>query len=320
MLIPNKESGLIKKLSIDGNSMVEPFNYKFLSKTKEGITKPQYIQFGNYNAFMKDSRATDDSDDMEMVINWIGRKLDIKMAETYRFFSENNKPTALISVNVASSPGETFFSMEKVREQVIASVKDGKMSYEPWMKRYAELLEQKAYPSIAEAFENIVYDEVETREILEFGEKLIEVVSTLQTDKALLKKDYHKMIFLDAFVGQVDRTLGNYGLVYNAFRNEYSFAPLFDNATLRKPYTGYGICLINGFIAERISVFEILLEDKEILSMVESVIENKFEFISALLKVASEWLKLNQYDLLISNILTGIFALEKLIANKRNDK
>lgn len=310
------ETGFIKKLGINGVSELEPFSYKLLDNAKEGITKPQYIQFGNITAFKKDSRFTDESDDMELVINWIGRKLGISMAETYRFLSINQEPTALISVNVATTSNKTFFSMEKVREQIIAAVKEGTLPYESWMKRYTDLLEQKAYPSVEEAFESSVNSENEAREIIEVGERFIDIISTAQTNRILLKRKYRQMIFLDALVGQVDRTLGNYGLIYDEIEHQYSFAPLFDNATLRKPYTGFGICLVNGFVAERKYVLKILLEDKKILSMAKLLIENKFQIIPSLLKIAAEWLEPKQYDLLISNFFFGLFVLEALIIKK----
>ena len=70
----SKRTEFIKRLGIDGSSLMEPFSYDVISEVKESITKPRYIKFGDVTAFRKDSRMIDDSDDIEMVINWIGRK------------------------------------------------------------------------------------------------------------------------------------------------------------------------------------------------------------------------------------------------------
>lgn len=307
-----KETGYIKKLTLDCRFIVEPIQYSVLADAKEGITAPQYIRYGDTTAFKKDSRKTDNSDDMEMVINWIGRKLGISMAETYRFLDNAGEPTALISVNVANEEYEQFVSMTKVRE-ILAPPTNSQTENENWVHLYFELLEEKAFPHVPESFESLAKTEQDVKFIIDFSNKLIDKLPSTATDKQGIKKEYLKMIFLDAFIGQVDRTLGNYGLIHNKTTNTFEFSPLFDNATLRKPYTGNGICLVNGFVADRYLVLREIIKYEEVQSIARELLINKFQFIDELSGICNQSLNLDQYAMLMSNVLLGLLYLEKII-------
>ena len=121
------------------------------------------------------------------------------------------------------------------------------------------------------------------------------------------------MLFLDTLIGQVDRTVGNYGFIYNSNEDTYLFAPLFDNSTLRKTYTETNVCMINNFIIDRKLAIECLMKKERIIKISKALLKNKKKFINELIEISDFFLTPEKNDLLLSNIFLGLFFIESIL-------
>lgn len=309
----NGDNCYLAYINIDGSTTIKSMHVKEMNQFVSGINHAQVVMYDGKKGFKKDSRKVDSSDDIEMVINWLGRKLGISMAKTYRYLSLDGEPTALISENVVSSAEEKFITMRDIRNELAILVENGEIHFDSWMERYTNLLKQKAYPNVDTAFENIAYDEQQVNDVIDMGYRLINLLPSKSSDKENIALQYGKMLFLDILVGQVDRTLGNYGFIHNEMTNIYSFSPLFDNATLRKPYTSNNVCMINNFMAERMSAFHALLKNENITQFAVDIVKIKHNLIYELVDICEKMLSNDQRDMLLANILLGIFMLEDIL-------
>ena len=66
-------------LNLDGTVTVNPKFIKASDIIMPGINGVQQVEYNGKYGFLKDSSKTDSSDDMEIIINWIGRKLNISI-------------------------------------------------------------------------------------------------------------------------------------------------------------------------------------------------------------------------------------------------
>lgn len=238
--LENGYNSYLLSLSLDRNISIIPSNIVETGSIAPGINKGKEVRFNGSSGFKKDSTNTDSSDDLEIVINWIGRFLNIKMAKAYRMLSLTGDPIALVSENVVQTNDLEFFTMCDMKGKLANHV--DMINYDGWVDRYFELMRHKAYPDVPESFEYLAQTEEEVNDVIELGYRVINHIYHDEISKANAIFDYEKMLFLDTLIGQVDRTVGNYGFIYNSNEDSYLFAPLFDNSTLRKPYTETNVC------------------------------------------------------------------------------
>ena len=69
-------------------------------------------------------------------------------------------------------------------------------------------------------------------------------------NKEEITRDYIRMCYFDALIGNKDRNVNNYGLVRNQ-DGSYKFAPLFDSATVLMPNTEENLWQINEYLIDR---------------------------------------------------------------------
>lgn len=252
--LKNGENCYLQYISNAGEICYKSAKMEICYKLSNGITNPYKVLLNGKSAYCKDSRPVDDSDDLELIINFIGRVLGIKMAEEYRHINIDFVPDSLISIDVADNVSQ-FIPMSVMRNKIANRVKDKSLMIEPWMNRLQHILERKAFPNNPMAFESlaIAYEEVE-----DVINSVIFILDNTPNIAQSAKDDYLNMVFLDVLTGQVDRTMDNFGLIYDSGTDEYTFAPLFDNATLEKPYSQTGYCLVNGVFCKREDVIKVL--------------------------------------------------------------
>ena len=246
--LKNGYNSYLLSLSLDRNISIIPSNIVETGSIAPGINKVKEVRFNGSSGFKKDSTNTDSSDDLEIVINWIGRFLNIKMAKAYRMLSPTGDPIALVSENVVQTNNLEFFTMCDMKGKLANHV--DMINYDGWVDRYFELMRHKAYPDVPESFEYLAQTEEEVNDVIELGYRVIDHIYYDDILKNNAIFDYEKMLFLDTLIGQVDRTVGNYGFIYNSNEDIYLFAPLFDDSTLRKPYTETNVCMISNFIID----------------------------------------------------------------------
>ena len=309
--LENGYNSYLLSLSLDRNISIIPSNIVETGSIAPGINKGKEVRFNGSSGFKKDSTNTDSSDDLEIVINWIGRFLNIKMAKAYRMLSLTGDPIALVSENVVQTNDLEFFTMCDMKGKLANHV--DMINYDGWVDRYFELMRHKAYPDVPESFEYLAQTEEEVNDVIELGYRVINHIYHDEISKANAIFDYEKMLFLDTLIGQVDRTVGNYGFIYNSNDDSYLFAPLFDNSTLRKPYTETNVCMINNFIIDRKLAIECLMKKERIINISKALLKNKKKFINELIEISDFFLTPEKNDLLLSNIFLGLFFIESIL-------
>lgn len=309
-------------ISDNGDLLYTQSEINIIDRVKEGITKPLLVKVNDKLAFQKDSGDIDDSDDLEMVVNYLGRIIGVKMAETFRCLNSTGVAHSLISMDVAQSDEVEFVSMFEIRDRVVSDIKNGKIERQSWMDQYIKLMQTKAYPKIAEAFESLADKESDVKLAIDVGVYIIDTLTNVSVEsKKQMKKDYLKMIFLDALICQVDRTMNNYGLLYNRRSKVYSFAPLFDNATLIKPYSAPEQCLVNGVVCKRSDVLKYLLWDKGYMmhEFVCNFINNKHCVLKNVLFVSAQLLSDKQNQLFVGRLLKGVSMISATLSQQKNN-
>ena len=309
--LKNGYNSYLLSLSLDRNISIIPSNIVETGSIAPGINKVKGVRFNGSSGFKKDSTNTDSSDDLEIVINWIGRFLNIKMAKAYRMLSPTGDPIALVSENVVQTNDLEFFTMCDMKGKLANHV--DMINYDGWVDRYFELMRHKAYPDVPESFEYLAQTEEEVNDVIELGYRVIDHIYYDDILKNNAIFDYEKMLFLDTLIGQVDRTVGNYGFIYNSNEDTYLFAPLFDDSTLRKPYTETNVCMINNFIIDRKLAIECLMKKERIIKISKALLKHKKLFIDELIEISDFFLTPEKNDLLLSNIFLGLFYIESIL-------
>lgn len=302
----------ILSVTDNGDMVCAPATVTVLKDVGAGITHPQIIELNGEIGFQKDSRSVDDSDDLEMIINYLGRLLGVKMAQTYRCFAPDGTAYSLISISVAQ-PGESIFiTMREALSIVAQKVRCGELRMPEWADAYEKLLNNKAYPDVPDAFESRAISPEDIRLAIDVGLYVIAVIAG-EDSRAVqtMKADYLNMILLDAITGQVDRTMENYGLVCNNKTKRYSFAPLFDNATLVKPYTQPGECMVNGIICDRSQLIRILLscQNYHLRTKIDGLLDYKNELLRKVLYISAKLLDDKQNVMFAGRFIKGLDLL-----------
>lgn len=304
--LKNGENCYLLSLSSGGELRIAAAAVRETGAVARGINRARIVTCDGKTGYQKNSGYTDSSDDPEMVINWVGRFLHINMAQTYRMLAPDGTPAALVSKSVVQTDDSDFISMREMRRRAAGIMEQ--LNHDGWADRYLRLLDQMAYPDVPEAFEPIAQTPEELSDVIEMGYRVIGAFCGSQA--AQIAADYENMLFLDALTGQVDRTVDNYGFIYQKQTGTYAFAPLFDNATLRKPYTGNHVCMINHFLTDRALAVRCLMQIPGIRSKADDLLARKGTFVRELIRISDLFLAPEQYDLLLSNILLGLWLME----------
>lgn len=233
-----------------------------VGQADRGISRPEIVVTDQgLRGFRKDSRTMDGSDDPEIVVNLWGRCLGLPMAQEYRVFDRNLQKDSLLSMDVAA-PGWTFREMRRIREAVEEQVRTGWLAAADWMMRWRQVCLTRAFPEIEGNVENICGSEEDYRITIEVPLLMAACVfPDCADDLETFRRDYFRMIMFDLFIGQTDRTLHNYGVLIRGDKEAFRLAPLFDNATLTKPYLPENIYTLNGAAADRARLLKILIRD-----------------------------------------------------------
>ncbi len=228
----------------------------------QGISRPAIVVTNDgLRGFRKDSRAIDDSDDTEIVLNLWGRYVGVPMAQEFRVFDRELNRDSLLSLDVAP-PGWRFCEMRRIRESIEERVKAGELSMSDWMIQWRNICLTRAFPDVEGNVENVCESEADYRITIEIPIRMAECYfAGCPEDYEPFRRDYFRMVMFDLFIGQTDRTLHNYGILIRGESEAFRLAPLFDNATLAKPYLPDNIYALNGAAADRTKLLNMLLRE-----------------------------------------------------------
>lgn len=210
--------------AIEGVSCPDIVSLEFDGRKKTGFHK-KYANHFNDN-------------DLEYVLTQIGKSLGVPMANVLRIYEDKNcmTPYALISLSVAQPGTERFVSFREMRDSLYLDLQAGTIPITPWIDAWMRIRKRKGsnHPGIWEidAICDSEYDDC-----LHFPFEIAKLWCHKNKYTLLDFSEFvMKMVVFDLLIGQADRSPSNYGLLVDQQRKTAQLAPLFDNATLTKPY------------------------------------------------------------------------------------
>ena len=303
----------LAQIQNDGEIAIRLENFQPIGTAKNGISKPQIVRLNDGRVgFRKNSSAFDDSDDAEIVINYLGRCLGVSMAEEYRVFDRDMKKDSLLSIGVVQGQDETFFEMFEILIRIGDAVKEGKLPLLPWMNTWAQIIQNLAYPGVGSEYACRSVEDC--RLAIELPLHLMALFSPDNACLAQFRTQYFRMILFDLFIGQKDRTPRNYGIILDT-SGIYRLAPLFDNANLTKPYMPDNIFSLNFVALDRQQLLQTLLQDhaEEILPLIQEQLVLYETNGGAFESLAKLWIENYNRDLLCRNMKEDIQRKKHLL-------
>lgn len=140
-----------------------------------------------------------------------------------------------------------------------------------------------------------------------------------QENKHEIKEKYFQMMLFDLVTGQKDRNNNNYGLIYNETSKQLRFSPLFDNSTIHLPGIPSNLCQINGYFVDRKQMMDVLVNKygEYTKPMVDFLVDNQEAIVTKSKRVASEVLKPEQREWVISTMDDGFKSLTEVSKNNK---
>lgn len=266
-----------------------------LGKAGTGYNSPTIVEVNGVKGYKKRSINCKTFDSFEYLISILGKLLNIKVAETY-YFDDGS----IFSKSITND-GEDFITIDDI-SKIIHITEE-------------EITEKKIFDK---NLENIVYNNqnhylIKTNDEIEFVVNLfIRMVDKLNPDnKDEIIKDYIRMCIFDCLTGNKDRVSGNYGLIKN--KDNFSFAPIFDNSTITMPNVDDNLVQINNYYIDRNTLFEYIVNKYP--NYIEDILNADIESIISILKNTSKSL-LNEeekiwFDTMITNNILGHLPQKK---------
>lgn len=314
------EKGQYYLLSYDirGKVRIQNTVLKEMRVSRKGITAPGIVMAGERRGYRKDSTMYDEGDDLEMVINSLGNYLGIPMAEEYRVLNPDFTANSLLSMDTGETSGGVFCDMMEIAAKAADLVKEEKRSFEQWMRDWGIAIQRRAYPDVENSFEYLCEDRQTYLLGIELPLHVLECMKgMLVFDPEELYRRYFEMILFDLLTGHKDRSMENYGLIIKKEKNCH-FAPLFDNATMVKPYFRKEIYALNSLIMDRETLFDILTSDyaKYTLPFIEKICRMIPDVRTNLSLLVEEWVANENGKLFLSSI-DSFLEMAKRIGEKK---
>ena len=314
----NEASYYFVSINDDGIPEVKTGELKTIKANRTGINQTTLVTVNGKVGFLKNSTVYDDSDDLELVIGFLGKKLGVRFADEYRVLNSDLEKVALLSMSIADGIADRFIDMEQVFERAVQKYKSKPFAFTDWMTGWKEVVEHEWLPDFPECYEFLCDTEEKCLSAIGITLKLVEFIGFNQEKSyRLFQKDYIKMILFDVLTGYVDRTMNNYGIIVS--EDDFLFAPLFDSATLAKPYLPGNIYVLNNAAADRVTLLKVLTERyseiaipiiKDYLSVIDNI-------MTEIIKLAEDWIENENLELFLNNLknntelLRGVYAQYK---------
>ena len=123
---------------------------------------------------------------------------------------------------------------------------------------------------------------------------------------------YFSMIVFDIFIGQTDRNMNNYGVIYT--EDSYLFAPLFDNSTLAKPYLPENLYSLNKVIIDREKILRVLVDNYSIyvVDLIRKITKIYAEKKELIFEMIDMWIDNHNKALIKKNIESAYLLFKEI--------
>lgn len=305
--VANDENKYIVEINTECKIFVEAADIKTIGQSSTGITRPKIVLINDkIKGFMKDSSKFDDSDDLEMITNYLGNLFGLPMAKEYRVFDKKFKKEALLSISVTQKETEKFVEFFDIMMNVIDRVKKGEIPLQEWMNDWIKLNSQLAFPDVLEGYEFYCADEKDIDIVIQLPMYVLEVCHPSEKEEIeKFAKNYFAMLIFDIFIGQTDRNMNNYGVIYK--NNGYYFAPLFDNSTLARPHLPDKLYSLNKALIDREELLARLVSNysEYVIDLIHTITNLYDENRSTIFKMIDMWIDNHNKELIKRNIETA---------------
>ena len=248
-------SGVLYYLEKDGKRFVSEIFV--VGKAPEGWSSPDIVEF-QYNStkltgFLKATEQQGENNAIEIILNRVGKELDVSMADTVGVFSDDSYSDliAIISISVTTKSSERFVCFREMRDQLFFDYQAGMIPPSDWLRRWISIRERK-HNLPADMWEIDAICPQDYADCVMFPVEIMKLYSEKHgLELVNFERDCVKMMLFDVLIGQADRSPSNYGITIDASTNSAHFAPLFDNSTLTKPYIQNNVISFNHLLLDR---------------------------------------------------------------------
>lgn len=247
------------QIDINGKTISSNKIIEFSGKTAgKGYNAPKIVKYDGIIGYNKNSNNTTQSfDKFEYIICAFGKKLGVKMAETYKIYIDNNY-MGIISEGIDKVGDIKYDASDliKLRENNPNNIK---------------MIGDSNY---------IVLDTTEDIEkAISLFPKIMSLFQISDEQKQKIEQDYFNMLVLDSVIGNVDRVMDNYGVVQRK-NGKIEFSPLFDNATITIPDIPQQYAKINSYLIDKSRIMDVLYEKyyDKIKPITSQILEHRDEY------------------------------------------
>lgn len=289
-----------------------------IGKATEGINLPDIVSFDYKNqssiGYMKYDENLFNNNSLEFVLHQILKEIQIDSAKTLRVYNDISckKPIAIISIDVTDGTESKFINFREMRDELFFDLKNKIIPETKWIKDWIAIRNRRTNKDLWELRTQMHADYVNC---IKFSFE----IARLWCDKYGLclegfSESISKMLAFDILIGQSDRSPSNYGLLVDNVNHRAKMAPLFDNATITKPYIDLYQNSFNQLLLDReklaLVADDVLGSDFRIA--VSMMLDNKSKIIETINRYKSN-LEEDNYDLLKNRVEEGMLIFEKLL-------
>ena len=301
----------IQRMDKQGNVIKENLEIQFIEIKEGSANPPHVISYNGVIGYYKNSINTTspDFDLFEYVICQLGKKLDIKMAETYRLY-QDGIDMGIISESVIGETDKQY-TISEVKSLVYDGILPINIEQLNQVRdKYAYLNNNQYQTEFVDKqgkiHSQIVLENMEDiSSAITYFPDMISCFDIPQEQKDAIIQDYYDTIMLDLITGNQDRNPNNYGLIQKA-DGTIEFAPLYDNSAIDIPHfskelTGKELTQINGFMMDRNDMLNCLYEQhyEHISPITMELLEHQEEYNQFLTETCDRELDKKEEDWLL---------------------
>ena len=310
-------SGALYYLEKDGKRFASEI--VVVGKAPEGWSSPDIVEI-QYNStkltgFLKATEQQGDKNTIEIILNLVGKELDVSMADTVAVFSDDSYSDliAIISISVAPKPKTRFICFREMRDQLFFDYQSGMIPLSDWLRRWISIRERK-HNLPADMWEIDAICPQDYSDCVMFPFEIMKLYSKKQgLELVNFERDCVKMMLFDVLIGQADRSPSNYGITIDASTNSAHFAPLFDNSTLTKPYIQNNVISFNHLLLDRHQAAKAIFEAFRVFSNeFRDILNKKLETTLEIVNSSITFYDMSTKEFLIERIKEGARILEAL--------
>lgn len=290
-----------------------------LGKAEEGWSCPDIveIQYDNttLTGFLKDTTNQGDKNSIELILNRIGKELNIPMADTVGVFLDDSYSDliAIISISGAAKPNEKFVCFREMRDQLFWNYKSGAIPTSDWLNRWISIRDRKKLlpEDMWEVDAICLQDYLDCVMFAFVILKLYSEQNKIKFDN--FKQDCVKMMLFDVLIGQADRSPSNYGIIIDTSTKFAHLAPLFDNSTLTKPYIQNNVISFNHILLDRHQAAKVEFEVfRDLSEEFRDRLNKKLDTILEVANSTTSYYDIKTKEFLVERIKEGVKIIDAL--------